>query len=111
MSVTIASEPSGLRLDDAGTIRVGATRVTLDTLAAAFAAGATPEQFAQDYPVLGLADIYAALGYYLRHKAELDEYLAQRQEAADTFRNENLRLHAQGIRERLLARRSARTGE
>ena len=110
MSVTITTEPSALRMDDAGTIRIGTSRVTLDTLAAAFAAGATPEQIAQDYPGLDLAEIYASLGYYLRHQQELDDYLARRQEAADTFRRENPGLYPQGIRERLLARRRAQTG-
>jgi hypothetical protein len=42
MSVTTVAEPSPLRVDEGGTIRVGATRVTLDTLIAAFGAGATP---------------------------------------------------------------------
>lgn len=107
MTVTIATEPSPLRVDEAGTIRIGATRVTLDTLAAAFGAGATPEQIAQDYSPLDLADIYAAIGYYLRHQRELDEYLATRQGAAGGSRGRNEHLYARGVRERLLARRDA----
>lgn len=106
MSVTITSEPSVLQMDNTGTIRVGSTRVTLDTLAAAFAAGATPEQFAQDYPAVELTDVYAALGYYLRHKAELDGYLAGRQSAADVRRGESPQLYPSGIRDRLIARRT-----
>lgn len=107
MSVTIATEPSPLRVDDGGTIRVGATRVTLDTLIAAFDAGATPEQIAQDYPPLDLADIYAAIAYYLRHEKELDEYLAKLQDAAERSRERNEHLYARGVRERLQARRNA----
>ena len=111
MSVTIAAEPSALRVDDAGTIRIGTTRVTLDTLAAAFAAGATPEQIAQDYPTLDLADIYAAIGYYLRHQVELDQHLARRNDAAALFRLQNTGLYPSGIRERMLARRNARPAD
>jgi len=107
MSVTIAAEPSPLRVDDGGTIRVGATRVTLDTLVAAFSAGSTPEQIAQDYPPLDLADIYAAIAYYLRHEKELNEYLAKPQGAAERSRQRNEHLYSRGVRERLLARRNA----
>jgi uncharacterized protein (DUF433 family) len=107
MSVTIAAEPSPLRVDDGGTIRIGTTRVTLDTLIAAFSAGGTPEQIAQDYPPLDLADIYASIAYYLRHEKELNEYLAKRQDAAEQSRQRNEHLYARGVRERLQARRDA----
>ena len=46
-----------------GVIRVSKTRVTLDTLMAAFKDGATPEEIAQQYPAVPLADIYAVIAY------------------------------------------------
>ena len=49
-----------------GVIRVGGSRVTLDTVAAAFDGGATPEEIVQQYPALGLAGLYSPLRYLLR---------------------------------------------
>lgn len=67
--------PVPLKADAHGVIRVGGTRVTLDTLIAAYQEGATAEEIKEQYPSLALADIYASLGHYLRHRAELDAYL------------------------------------
>ncbi|MEX2598269.1 MAG: DUF433 domain-containing protein [Dehalococcoidia bacterium] len=89
-----------------GMIHVGGTRVTLDSLVAAFGSGATPEEIAQQYPSLGLADIYSVIGYYLRHQAEVQTYLAGRGRQGARAREENeRRFDPSGVRERLLARR------
>ena len=86
-------------------MRVGGTRVTLDTVVAAFLEGATAEEIA--YPVLALADVYAAIGYYLRHRSEVEAYLDQRRQAGERVRGENAaRFDPAGIRARLLARRT-----
>lgn len=62
----------------------------------------------QQYPVLSLADVYAVIGYYLRHRPEVETYLAQRREVAERVRRENIaRFDPTGIRARLLARHSA----
>lgn len=110
MGLTIVSEPSVLRTDESGTVRVGATRVTLATLVAAFQSGATPEQMAQDYPTLKLADIYSAVGYYLNHRQQIDDYLGRQEQGADDFRRNNPKLYAQGVRDRLVARSSKQPG-
>jgi hypothetical protein len=87
---------------------VAGTRVTLDTVVQAFDQGATPEEIAQQYPSLSLADIYAVISYYLRNRSEVSDYLLARAEQAREIRRENeARYEAQGIRERLLARRAA----
>jgi uncharacterized protein (DUF433 family) len=67
-----ALEPIPLSTDADGVIRVAETRVTLDTLVDTFMTGASPEEIAQDFPVLQLDDIYAVVTYYLRHRAEVD---------------------------------------
>jgi uncharacterized protein (DUF433 family) len=86
---------------------VGKTRVTLDTVVAAFAEGATAEEIAQQYPSLNLADIYSVIGYYLRRRSEVEEYLRQRRQQADQVQKENeSRFDPHGVRDRLLARRS-----
>src|SRR5215470_8610969 len=49
-----------LTVDAHGVLRVGNTRVTLDTVIAAFADGATAEEIVQQYPSLHLADVYGS---------------------------------------------------
>ena len=106
MTLTIATEPIPLRIDSDGVVRVGKTRVTLDTVVAAFAEGATAEEIAQQYPSLNLADIYSVIGYYLRRRSEVEEYLRQRRQQADQVQKENeSRFDPYGVRDRLLARR------
>jgi uncharacterized protein (DUF433 family) len=87
-------------------MRVRGTRVTLETVLAAFAAGATPEEIAQQYPSILLADVYQVIGYWLRHSSELEPYLAQRRrDVRETRRLNESRWPPAGIRDRLLARR------
>ena len=78
-----------LAADAQGVIRVLGSRVTLDTVAAAFDRGATPEEIVQQYPTLGLADVYSVLGYLLRHQAEVAAYLSQRAAEASAVRQQN----------------------
>jgi uncharacterized protein (DUF433 family) len=99
-----------LETDADGVVRVGRTRVTLDTLVQAFIEGATAEEISQQYPVVSLADIYSVIGYYLRRRAEVDAYLQERQRQAVQIRAHNEALHDPvGLRERLLSRRSTET--
>ena len=99
-----AVEAVPLRTDEQGVIRVGETRVTLDTVITAFDTGATAEQIAEDYP-LRLDDVYAAILYYLRHRGKVQRYLAQRRQHAEQVRRENqARFDHSGLRERLIAR-------
>src|SRR6266849_6145333 len=106
MSLVIAAETMPLRRDADGIFRVAGTRVTLDTLVAAFHEGATAETIAEQYPSLSLGDIYTVVGYYLRHRAEVEAYLERRYyEAAQTRQENEARFNPVGIRDRLLARR------
>jgi uncharacterized protein (DUF433 family) len=92
-----------------GVLRVGGTRVTLDTIVTAFLSRATAEEIGLRYPSLNLADIYAAIGYYLQHQTEVEAYLQQRQQQAAAVREQNeQRFPPDGIRNRLLARRAQR---
>jgi uncharacterized protein (DUF433 family) len=106
MELHAPPEPVPIETDADGVIRVGGTRVTLDTIVAAFDAGATAEEIAQQYPSLALADIYSVIGYYLRHQSDVRAYLGERQEQAAQSRQEDeRRFDPKGVRERLLARR------
>lgn len=106
MSLPLAIEPLPLTTDADGAVRVGGTRVTLDTLVEAFHEGLTAEEIAHQYPSVGLADIYAVIGYYLRRRTEVEAYLEERRLKAREVREWNeARTDPWGIRERLLARR------
>ena len=107
MPLTITADPQPLAVDRDGVVRVGGTRVTLETLIAAFRDGASPETIADQYPSLHLADIYTAIGYYLRHVEDVDCYLEQARQHSMRVRQQNeAKFNPIGVRERLLARRN-----
>jgi uncharacterized protein (DUF433 family) len=106
MAEALTTEPIPLVLGPDSVMRVRGTRVTLETVLAAFAAGATSEEIAQQYPSILLADVYQVIGYWLRHSSELEPYLARRrQDVRETRRLNESRWPPAGIRDRLLARR------
>ncbi|MBI5167740.1 MAG: DUF433 domain-containing protein [candidate division NC10 bacterium] len=102
------TETLPLETDADGVVRVGKTRVTLDTIIVAFTDGATAEEIAHQYPSLQLADIYSVIGYYLRHCSEVEAYLRQRAQQAEQVRQQNeARFDPSGVRDRLMARRAS----
>ncbi|MGH2387907.1 MAG: DUF433 domain-containing protein [Chloroflexota bacterium] len=107
MSLVITKTTIPLASDADGVLRVGGTRVTLDTLVAVFMAGATAEEIVQRYPSLDLGDVYAVIGYYLHHRPEIEAYLGRRREQASAARcRQEAHFDQTGLRERLLARRA-----
>jgi uncharacterized protein (DUF433 family) len=104
----VASEPVPLKTADDGVIRVGNSRVTLDTVVEAFLQGASPEAIAEQYPSVALADVYYAISFYLRRRAEVDDYLRERQRARAEIQADNeTKFPPDGIRAKLLARQKA----
>jgi uncharacterized protein (DUF433 family) len=102
--------PIPIKTDASGVLRVGQTRVTLDNVVIAFLEGATAEEIGEQYPSLDLSDVYAVISYYLRHQAEVDDYLALRQNTAEQKRQlAEQQFSPIGIRDRLLARRQQRS--
>lgn len=109
MVTTLQIQPISLPFvyDKNGIVKVGGTRVTLDTVVKAFIRGATAEEIAQQYPSVSLADIYVTISYYLQNRKEVDEYLDKRKKQAQFIKRENEKhLDPHGIRERLLARKN-----
>ena len=110
---TIALEPLAisvpLRQEPSGAIRVGKSRVLLEMVMGAFRAGATPEGIVQSYDTLRLADVYAVISYYLTNPGPIDEYLRQREDAADATRRkiEGSQGPRDDLREILLTRAKA----
>jgi uncharacterized protein (DUF433 family) len=106
--LTQAPEGPPLDTDEQGVVRVAGTRVTLDSVLIGFRNGETAEEIALAFPVLSLADVYATITYYLRHREDVDAYLAEQEEAAAEAKDEAERyFDTSALRSRLLARRSA----
>ena len=108
MSTTTSPEPACLTTDADGVVRIGGTRVTLDTVVAAFQKGMSPEGICEQYPVLVLADVYYVIGYVLSHPDQVSSYLQQRgQHSAEVRKQNEAKFDPVGVRQRLLTRRSA----
>src|SRR5580693_3455040 len=106
--MTALVEAIPLTKDADGVYRVGGTRVTLDLVVRAFNRGATAEEIVQKFPSLGLSDVYQVLGYYLKYRTELGEYLKKRESEEDTLLADHSEWSPAGLRERLMARRKTR---
>ena len=88
-----------------GGIRVGGTRVSLETVVYAFDAGSSAEEIVEQYPSLSLSKVYAVISYALDNRHSVDEYVALRRQGTDALRTEiEQRWPAHGLRDRLLAR-------
>ena len=106
MSFSIEPQSTPLQIDEDGVVRVGGTRVTMETMVGAFKNGASAEEIAERYDALELAEVYAVISYYLSHKPDVDAYLGESiRHAAEVRRENEARLPRTGIRERLLKRR------
>jgi uncharacterized protein (DUF433 family) len=98
--VPITISPQGVAL-------VRGTRVPIDTVITAFAQGDTPEEIAQNFTTVTVADAYAVIAYYLQHQTVVDTYLAVRRQRRDALRvTVEQRLDPHGLRARLLARQA-----
>ncbi|WGV24181.1 DUF433 domain-containing protein [Halotia branconii] len=107
MTLRIVAESAPLNTNEDGAILVGNTRVTLDTLVAVFKQGTTAEEIVYRYPSLNLADVYATIAFYLKHQLEVEDYLQQRRQLSQEVRAMNqTRFDPQGLRDRLLARKT-----
>jgi len=95
-------------MDEAGAVRVGSSRITIDLIVEQYENGMSPEDMVRAYDALVLADVYAAIAYYLRHREEVQAYLKRRQEEADALRAKIEAGHSRVTRGELLARGSAR---
>ncbi|MFM9059812.1 MAG: DUF433 domain-containing protein [Planctomycetaceae bacterium] len=63
--------------DEHGVMRVGQTRVMLDSVLASFVEGCSAETIVQQYPSLSLEEVYGAIAFYLGNRATVDAYLAR----------------------------------
>jgi uncharacterized protein (DUF433 family) len=109
MALTFDPIAVPLHTDAHGTVRVGGTRVTLQTLLVSFLDGATPEQIIQDFDTLKLPDVYAVIAYYLTNRPAVDAYLEdQRKQGADVRQKMETIFDQAGMKKRLLGRSKAK---
>ena len=109
MPFPVQAEAPPIREDAVGALRVGDSSVLLELVIRAFQDGAIPETIVQRYSSLTLPDVYSVIAYYLRHRDEVEEYLARREQKAEEVqeRIESQQGDLSAIRARLLARRQA----
>jgi uncharacterized protein (DUF433 family) len=107
-TLTFDSERVPLCYDEGDVIRVGNSRVSLDSVIREFRNGASPDDICRAYDTLQLADVYATILFYLRHQKDVDAYLEERRELAKKLRDEIEASQADraGLREKLLARKA-----
>lgn len=104
-AAAIEPEPVPLVRDQTGRLMVPNTRISLDVLVAAFRRGKTPEAIHDAYETVSLPDVYAIFTYYLRHRTEVEAYLAEqeREEASIQARIEAEHPLSDGLRAKLRA--------
>ncbi|NLT71643.1 MAG: hypothetical protein GXX91_13255 [Verrucomicrobiaceae bacterium] len=79
--------------------------MSLDILVAEFKQGRTPEAIHDDFKMVSLADVYAIFSYYLRHRSEVEVYLAEQEREGEEVRTRiEEAFPPEGLRARLLAR-------
>lgn len=108
MSLAVEPEAPPIRQDPDGAFRVGNTHVLFELVVRAYEDGATPEGIVLKYSALEMGDVYAVIGYYLRHQGDVTAYLAERDRQAERVRqrveaSQDLR----SIRERIHAARKS----
>lgn len=106
----MSTTESYIREDDAGVMRIGATRVMLDSVVAAFHQGHSPETIQQQYPALSLGEVYGTIAEYLARREELDAYL-RRQEAVWAEWRERRDDPTNAVVQRLRAQMTSATAE
>jgi uncharacterized protein (DUF433 family) len=107
VELSFQAEVPPLRIDEGGTVRVGTSRIGIDLIVEHYENGMTPEDMVRAYDTLVLADVYAVISYYLRHRDEVKAYLTRQKVEAESLRAKIEAERPRITREELLARRNA----
>ena len=73
-----------------GALRVADSDISLDSVVIAFQQGYSPETIQQSYPALTLEEVYGAIASYLANRAEVNEYLRERDRLWNELREKSL---------------------
>ena len=90
--------------DRDGNYYVAGTRISLDSIVAAFQRGESPETIRQNFELLRLEEIYGAIAFYLANQAGIDAYLLRQGEKWVEGKGDSESLPA-NLRERLMRAR------
>lgn len=91
--------------NQAGTLLVAGSRVTMASIVHGFWRGETPETLVQSFPSLSLEQVYGAIAYYLAHRDEVDREIAALEKTWAELRAQANEQNAE-LRARLLAARA-----
>ncbi len=58
---------------------IAGTRISLDSVVYSLQRGNSPQEIQKEYPLLSLAQINEAVGYYLEHMEAVNRYLEKKQ--------------------------------
>ena len=106
MASTVGTILNAVRLED-GVYKVGDTRVSLDTVVYEFNKGANAFEIHREYDSMSLAEVHAAIAYYLHNQKDVDRYLARREIDREKMRQEiETQFPPRITREMLLARKN-----
>ena len=86
--------------------RVTGSRVSLDSVVHAYWEGFSPEAIVDAFPTLNAEQVYGAIAFYLRNRAEIDSYLELQKVRWEELRQESERNNA-ALLQRLRAFRAA----
>lgn len=75
-----------VREEENGALRIGNTRVNLDSVVHAFRRGESPESIQQSFPALSLEQVYGAITYCLAYPDEVDDYMRRQEKLWEEFR-------------------------
>lgn len=107
MASIVDTIPKPVRVVEGGGIKVGVTRVSLDSVVYAFNRGEDAAEIQRNFDTLSLAEIHGAISYYLHNKAKVDAYLRQNEIDYEIKRAQNRIDFPHGLtREKLLARKN-----
>ncbi|MBN1887173.1 MAG: DUF433 domain-containing protein [Thermoflexales bacterium] len=82
-------------------IRIKGHRIYIEHVLRYYLSGYNPDEIAKEYPGLGLDKIYAAITYYLAHRAEVDKYMARIEEESEQAYQEWLARPPSPVRQRI----------
>lgn len=71
-----------------GRLRIEGTRITVNQIAVLYKQGYSPEEIADQYSHLSLAQVYTALAYYHANREEVEADLAAERQEADRLERE-----------------------
>lgn len=66
-----------------GRLRIDGTRITVNQIVTLYKSGFSPEDIADQYPHLELAQVYAAIGWYPANRKEVEASLAAELDEAE----------------------------